>query len=236
MAITRGGGNLRHSNRQAGRGVTPVVVKKISKKSKKKEVREVISFESDDQVVEEPMSTAVGGEEQSSVRDVEKPMSEGEKEDGQVEMDEAAAGKEDEPVMAEGEKEDEDEHVMAEGEKEDEELEVDSDKKQRGVDGENDQEPVEGGEQSQPAGGGEQSQPAGGETVDASTGGGSPQKSNSTTKRTRGQTKMRKVAKDPLAKNTSTNSGSSKGVKKKCILLDCKNPGKTVAEGRVCFH
>ncbi|EFH51707.1 predicted protein [Arabidopsis lyrata subsp. lyrata] len=107
MAITRGGGNLRRSNRQAGRGVTLVVVKKISKKSKKKEVREVISLESDDQVVEEPMSTAVGGEEQSSVRDVEKPMSEGEKEDGQVEMDEAAAGKEDEHVMAEGEKEDE---------------------------------------------------------------------------------------------------------------------------------
>ncbi|EFH44609.1 predicted protein [Arabidopsis lyrata subsp. lyrata] len=147
MAITRGGGNLRRSNRQAGRGVTPVVVKKISKKSKKKEVREVISLESDDQVVEEPMSTAVGGEEQSSVRDVEKPMSEGEKEDGQVEMDEAAAGEEDEPVMAEGEKEDE-------------ELEVDSDKEQRGVDGENDQEPAEGGEQSQPAGGGEPSQPA----------------------------------------------------------------------------
>ncbi|CAE5959422.1 unnamed protein product [Arabidopsis arenosa] len=70
----------------------------------------------------------------------------------------------------------------------------------RSVDGENDQEPAEGGEQSQPAGGGEPSQPAEGETVDASTGGGSPQKSNSTTKRTRGQTKMRKVAKDPLSK------------------------------------
>ncbi|CAD5324583.1 unnamed protein product [Arabidopsis thaliana] len=37
-------------------------------------------------------------------------------------------------------------------------------------------------------------------------------------------------------RTTSTNSGSSSKGKKhtKCILLDCYNSGKTVAEGRVC--
>jgi len=38
MAITRGGGNLRRSNRQEGKGVSPVVAKKLSKKSKRRKV------------------------------------------------------------------------------------------------------------------------------------------------------------------------------------------------------
>ncbi|CAA7027682.1 unnamed protein product [Microthlaspi erraticum] len=32
----------------------------------------------------------------------------------------------------------------------------------------------------------------------------------------------------------STSSGSNKGAKKKCILMDCNNSGQKVAEGRVC--
>ncbi|XP_020876981.1 uncharacterized protein LOC110227332 [Arabidopsis lyrata subsp. lyrata] len=54
-------------------------------------------------------------------------------------------------------------------------------------------------------------------------------------------TKMKRISQNaevPSVRNSpgngSSNSGSSNGKNKKCFLLDCKNPGKTVAEGRVC--
>lgn len=207
---TRGGGNVRRSKRQAGLGVSPVVPIKVPKRSKTKELVKVyVDLDSEE--------TIRGGREQSDVI----PVVDDIPKEVDPKMTESA-------MSAEGEKEHD--SKIDEVEEDEEELHVESDKDPAGVDAQVDPEDKEsedssqrvvGEESSQPAAGEETSQPATVreetpqtaeevETENASTGGGEEpsqpadevqtQQSNSTTKRTRGLTKMRKVAKDPLAK------------------------------------
>lgn len=175
MVTTRGGGNLRRSNRQAGKGWSSLVTKKITKKPKKKSVEKVVKEKSANQVEEQVVD--------ESHKEKEKEMDERGKDDT-VQMDEGRiVDEEEEVVESEGEKEAaEDMPVESEGEEEDaEELPVQStecDKENAGDDTQVAPQSIEG------------------DTVNASNGGDSAK----TTKRTRGKTRMRKVAKDEDAK------------------------------------
>lgn len=167
------GGIVRRSRRQAGESVTPIVDMKISKRPKTKSIAKVV-VEADSEVVEsvrrDKGQTNIGTEGEDQT-DVREVMDEI-PEDVEKETTECEA------VIEEVEEEDQEElHVQSEAVEE--ELYVQS-------------EEVE--EATQAAGASREpgSLPSSEEVQ--------PQQSNSTSKRRRGLTRMRKVAKDPLSK------------------------------------
>ncbi|XP_010440712.1 PREDICTED: uncharacterized protein LOC104723981 [Camelina sativa] len=190
MVTTRGVGNLRCSNRQAGKGWSSLVPKKTTKNPNKKSVGKLVKVKSANQV-EEQVVDEIHIEKEKEMdergKDNTVHMDEGRRVDEEEEVVESDAEEEDAEelhVESEGEKEDAEElHVESEGEKEDaEELHVESDKDNVGGDTQVAPQSTEG------------------DTVNASSGGDSVHQSNSTTKRTKGKTRMRKLAKDPLDK------------------------------------
>ncbi|XP_020879037.1 zinc finger CCCH domain-containing protein 13-like [Arabidopsis lyrata subsp. lyrata] len=203
MVTTRGGENLRRSNRQAGKGWSSLVTKKITKKPKKKSVEKLVKEKSANQVEEQVVD--------ESHKEKEKEMDERGKDDT-VQMDEGRiVDEEEEVVESEGEKEAaEDMPVESEGEKEAaEDMPVESQGEKEAaedmpVESEGEEEdaeelPVESTEcDKENAGDDTQVAPQSieGDTVNASNGGDSAK----TTKRTRGKTRMRKLAKDEDAK------------------------------------